>query len=57
MSGQKKLNRATRNIRVVAFPSKKVERAALDANGNVVRDKNGSAVVESVQLYRIKKMR
>ena len=57
MSGQKKLNRATRTNRVVAFPSRKVERVVKDFNGNVVLDKNGNAVTEEVQLYKIKPMR
>lgn len=54
MSGQKKLNRATRNIRVVAMPSRKAERAVTDERGNVVLDKSGHEVKEVVQLYRIK---
>jgi len=57
MSGKKKLLRATRNNRVVAIPSKKIKRVAKDVNGNVVRDKDGKAVVEEVQLYRIHKMK
>jgi hypothetical protein len=42
---------------VVAIPSKKIKRVAEDVNGNVVRDKDGKAVVEEVQLYRIHKMK
>lgn len=57
MSGQKKLNKAIRTNRVVAFPSRKVERFVKDSNGNVVLDKNGNAVTEEVQLYKIKPMR
>ena len=53
MSGKKKLERATRAKRVVATPTKKVKRYATDNNGNVVFDKNGKAVEEEVQLYRI----
>lgn len=53
MSGKKKLERATRAKRVVATPTKKVKRYATDNNGNVVLDKNGKAVEEEVQLYRI----
>jgi len=49
MSGQKKLNKATRNIKVVAIPSKKKE--------VVTSDKNGKEVVENVQLYKIRPMR
>jgi hypothetical protein len=57
MSGKNKLERAIRNNRVVALPSKKVEREAVDANGQPVLDKNGDVVTETVQLYKIKKMR
>jgi hypothetical protein len=57
MSGQKRLNRAIRNNRVVALPSKKVERVVTDDNGNTILDKNGEAVYEQVQLYKIKKMK
>ena len=57
MSGKKKLERAVRNNRVVALPSKKIEREAVDANGQTIVDKNGDVVTETVQLYKIKKMR
>ena len=57
MSGKQILNRATRNKRMVAFPSRKKERVVTDTNGEVVRDKNGNAVTEEVQLYRIKPLR
>ena len=57
MSGKKKLERAVRNNRVVALPSKKIEREAIDANGQTIIDKNGDVVIETVQLYKIKKMR
>jgi hypothetical protein len=57
MSGKKKLERAVRNNRVVALPSKKIEREAIDANGQTIVDKNGDVVTETVQLYKIKKMR
>lgn len=53
MSGQKKLERATRNIRVVAVPSRKRTSVVTDNNGNIVKDKNGNPQMESVQLYRI----
>lgn len=49
MSGRKKLDRATRNNRVVAIPSRKAEREVLD--------KNGKVTTEEVQLYRIKPLR
>ena len=57
MSGQKRLNRAIRNNRVVALPSKKIEREAIDANGQTIVDKNGDVVTETIQLYKIKKMK
>jgi hypothetical protein len=57
MSGKKKLERAVRNNRVVALPSKKIEREAIDANGQTIVDKNGDVVTETIQLYKIKKMR
>lgn len=57
MSGKKKLERATRNIKVIAFPTRKVERAVTDGNGQPIKDKNGAEVVETTQLYRIKPMR
>jgi hypothetical protein len=57
MSGKKKLERAVRNNRVVALPSKKIEREAIDANGQAIVDKNGDVVTETIQLYKIKKMR
>lgn len=57
MSGKKKLERAVRNNRVVALPSKKIEREAVDANGQTIVDKNGDVVTETIQLYKIKKMR
>ena len=57
MSGKKKLERAIRNNRVVALPSKKIEREAIDANGQTIVDKNGDVVTETIQLYKIKKMR
>jgi hypothetical protein len=57
MSGQKRLNRVTKQNRVVAFPSRKKEKVVTDANGTPILDKNGNAVTEEVQLYRIKPMR
>ena len=54
MSGQKKLNRVTKHIRVVAMPTKKVERELTDVNGNPILDKNGEPQIEQVQLYKIK---
>ena len=41
MSGQKRLNKAIRNNRVVALPSKKIERPILDREGNQMLDKDG----------------
>lgn len=56
MSGQKKLNKAIRNNRVVALPSKKIERPILDREGNQMLDKDGVVQTETVQLYKIKKL-
>lgn len=56
MSGQKRLMKAIKNNRVVAMPSKKVERPILDREGNPILDKDGIAQTETVQLYKIKKM-
>lgn len=57
MSGQKRLNKLVKNNRVVAYPSKKIKRVATDQNGNSILDKDGNAVEEEVQLYRIKKIK
>lgn len=57
MSGQKKLNKLSKNLRVVAMPSKKIERPLLDREGNQILDKDGVVQTETVQLYKIKKMR
>jgi hypothetical protein len=58
MSGQKKLNRVTKNIRVVAMPSKKRKDYAYDENGQIMRDpKTNEPIMKEVQLYKIKKMR
>ena len=56
MSGQKRLMKAIKNNRVVAMPSKKIERPILDREGNQVLDKDGVVQTEMVQLYKIKKM-
>ena len=56
MSGQKRLNKAIRNNRVVAMPSRKIERPILDREGNKILDKDGVAQTETVQLYKIKKL-
>ena len=57
MSGKKKLERAIRNNRVVAMPSRKKEIVVKDFNGNEVKDKNGEVVVEKIQLYNILKLK
>jgi len=58
MSGQKRLNRVTKNNRVVAIPSKKVKDYALDENGQIMKDpKTGEPIIKEVQLYKIKKMK
>ena len=57
MSGQKKLNRATKNIRVVAMPSKVRKDYALDEYGQIIKDpKTNEPIMKEVQLYKIKKM-
>ena len=57
MSGQKKLDRATRNNRVVAIPSKKRRDYATDENGQIMKDpKTGEPIVKEIQLYKIKKL-
>jgi hypothetical protein len=56
MSGQKKLDRVTRHNRVVAMPSKKVERVMTDENGHPILNKDGVAQTETVQLYKIKEL-
>ena len=57
MSGQKRLEKAIRNNRVVAIPSRKKEVVKTDENGQPLKDKNGEDVVENTQLYNIYKMR
>ena len=57
MSGQKRLEKAIRNNRVVAIPSRKKEVVKTDENGQPMKDKNGEVVVEKTQLYNIHKMR
>jgi hypothetical protein len=57
MSGQKRLNRVTKNNRVVAIPSKKRKDYAYDENGQIMKDpKTGEPIVKEVQLYKIKKL-
>ena len=58
MSGKSKLNRVTKNIRVVAIPSKKRKDYAYDENGQIMKDpKTGEPIMKEVQLYKIKKLR
>jgi hypothetical protein len=58
MSGQKKLNRVTRNNRVVAIPSKIKKDYAYDENGHVITDpKTGEPIMRDVQLYKIKELK
>lgn len=57
MSGQKRLEKAIRNNRVVAIPSRKKEVVKTDENGQPLKDKNGAVVVENIQLYNVHKMR
>ena len=56
MSGKKRLLKAIKNNRVIAYPSKKVKKTATDQYGTVVLDNNGKAIEEEVQLYKIRKM-
>ena len=58
MSGQKQLEKACRNNRVVAVPSKKRKDYALDENGQIKRDpKTNEPLMKETQLYNIYKMR
>lgn len=57
MSGQKRLEKAIRNNRVVAIPSRKKAVVKTDENGQPLKDKNGEVVVENTQLYNVYKMR
>lgn len=58
MSGQKRLNKAVKNNRVVAMPSKKRKDYVLDENGQQVYDpKTHEPLVKETQLYKIKKLR
>jgi hypothetical protein len=57
MSGQKRLEKAIRNNRVVAIPGRKKTVVKTDENGQPLKDKNGELVVENTQLYNIHKMR
>jgi hypothetical protein len=57
MSGQKKLDRVTKHIRVVAMPSKKRTDYAYDENGQIMKDpKTGEPIMKEVQLYKIKNL-
>ena len=56
MSGQKKLEKACRDKRVIAVPSRKKEVIATDNSGNPIRDKNGKVVTEQAQLYRLHRL-
>jgi hypothetical protein len=58
MSGQKQLEKACRNNRVVAVPSKKRIDYVLDENGQIKRDpKTNEPLTKETQLYNIYKMR
>lgn len=57
-SGQKRLNKAIKNNRVVAIPSKKRKDYMLDENGQIMIDpKTEEPLVKETQLYKIKKMK
>ena len=58
MSGQKQLEKACRNNRVAAVPSKKRKDYVLDENGQIKRDpKTNEPLTKETQLYNIYKMR
>lgn len=58
MSGQKRLNKAVKNNRVVAMPSKKRKDYVLDESGQQMYDpKTHEPLVKETQLYKIKKLR
>ncbi len=58
MSGQTRLEKACRNNRVVAVPSKKRIDYALDENGQQMYDKKtGEPLTKQTQLYNIVKLR
>ena len=58
MSGQKRLEKACRNNRVVAVPSKKRTDYVLDENGQQMYDKKtGEPLTKQTQLYNIVTMR
>jgi hypothetical protein len=57
-SAQKRLNKAIKNNRVVAIPSKKRKDYMLDENGQQMYDpKTKEPLVKETQLYKIKKMK
>lgn len=57
-SAQKRLNKAIKNNRVVAIPSKKRKDYMLDENGQEMYDpKTHEPLVKETQLYKIKKMK
>jgi hypothetical protein len=56
-SAQKRLNKAIKNNRVVAIPSKKRKDYMVDENGQQMYDpKTNEPMVKETQLYKIKKM-
>jgi hypothetical protein len=58
MSGQKRLEKACRNNRVVAIPTKKRTDYVLDESGHLTYDKKtGEPLTKQTQLYNIVKMR
>jgi hypothetical protein len=58
MSGQKRLNRAIKNNRVVAMPSKKRKDYVVDEVGQQMYDpKTHEPLTKETQLYKIKKLR
>ena len=56
-SAQKRLNKAIKNNRVVAIPSKKRKDYMLDENGQQMYDpKTKEPLTKETQLYKIKKL-
>lgn len=56
MSRSKRLEKICKSKRVIAIPSKKVTKHAVDENGNILRDKNGEPITKQTQLYNIYRM-
>ena len=57
MSGQKKLEKACRNSRVVAVASRTRTDYVTDEFGQIQHDKSGTPMTKKTQLYNIIKLR